>query len=131
MPYEAFACADGWAIIAVGNDNQFQRLSDMLDLPENSEWATNAGRVADRVAVSAAVSSRTGDWERDALLAALADEGIPAGPINTVEQALTDPQVVARGMVLDLGEGIGGLRTPIRFSEAALVTGEPSPILGS
>lgn len=131
VPYEAFACADGWAIIAVGNDNQFQRLSDMLDLPENSEWATNAGRVADRVAVSAAVSSRTGDWERDALLAALADEGIPAGPINTVEQALTDPQVVARDMVLDLGEGIGGLRTPIRFSEAALVTGEPSPILGS
>ncbi len=130
VPYEAFPVADGWLIIAVGNDNQFVRLKDLLDLPDNPGWATNAGRVADRVAVSAAVSAQTRDWERNALLAALEGEGIPAGPINTVEQALSDPQVVARGMVVDLGEGIRGLRTPIRFSDAELEVARPSPMLG-
>ena len=130
VPYEAFPTSDGWLIIAVGNDSQFQRLADLLDLNPPDNWATNAGRVADRVAVSAAVSSRTQDWERDALLAALEGEGIPAGPINTVEQALNDSQVVARGMVLDIAEGIRGLRTPIRFSDAELALGKPSPVLG-
>ncbi|MCL6249670.1 CoA transferase [Altererythrobacter sp. KTW20L] len=130
VPYEAFPCADGWAIIAVGNDSQFVRLADLLDLNPPENWATNAGRVADRVAVSAAVSAQTSDWERDALLAALEGEGIPAGPINTVEQALADPQVVARAMVLEMAEGIRGLRTPIRFSDAELDLGKPSPILG-
>jgi crotonobetainyl-CoA:carnitine CoA-transferase CaiB-like acyl-CoA transferase len=135
VPYEAFPCADGWAIIAVGNDSQFQRLADLLDLNPEPGWATNAGRVADRVAVSERVSSRTQDWERDALLAALEGEGIPAGPINTVEQALNDPQVQARGMVIDLqedngAEGIRGLRTPIRFSDAELALGKASPVLG-
>lgn len=130
VPYEAYPCADGWAIIAVGNDSQFARLADLLDLNPPNNWATNAGRVEDRAAVSAAVSSRTQDWERDALLVALEGEGIPAGPINTVEQALTDPQVVARGMVVDLPEGIRGLRTPIRFSDAELALGMPSPMLG-
>ncbi|MFC3102141.1 CaiB/BaiF CoA-transferase family protein [Altererythrobacter lauratis] len=130
VPYEAFPCADGWAIIAVGNDSQFARLADLLDLNPPANWTTNAGRVADRAAVSAAVSSRTGDWERDALLSALEGEGIPAGPINTVEQALADPQVKARGMVLDMGQGIKGIRTPIRFSEADLAPARPSPMLG-
>jgi crotonobetainyl-CoA:carnitine CoA-transferase CaiB-like acyl-CoA transferase len=130
VPYEAFPTSDGWLIIAVGNDNQFVRLADLLDLNPPAGWATNAGRVADREAVSAAVAAQTSDWERDALLAALEGEGIPAGPINTVEQALADPQVVARGMVLDMAEGIRGLRTPIRFSDAGLDLGKPSPMLG-
>jgi crotonobetainyl-CoA:carnitine CoA-transferase CaiB-like acyl-CoA transferase len=129
VPYEAFPCADGWAIIAVGNDGQFQRLADLLDLNPRPGWSTNVGRVADRVAVSERVSSRTQDWERDALLAALEGEGIPAGPINTVEQALADPQVAARGMVIDLPEGIRGLRTPIRFSDADLALDKASPAM--
>jgi len=130
VPYEAFPCQDGWLIIAVGNDSQFVRLADLLDLNPPANWATNAGRVADRMAVSAVVAAQTRDWERDALLAALEGEGIPAGPINSVEQALSDPQVVARGMVLDMGGGIQGLRTPIRFSDAELQLGKPSPMLG-
>jgi crotonobetainyl-CoA:carnitine CoA-transferase CaiB-like acyl-CoA transferase len=129
VPYEAFPCADGWAIIAVGNDAQFARLVGLLDLPEREAWRSNAGRVADRVAVSAAVSAQTGDWERDALLAALEGEGIPAGPINSVAQALADPQIAARGMVLDLGGGVPGIASPMRFSEAALKQDRRSPSL--
>jgi len=129
-PYEAFPVADGWVIVAVGNDTQFRRLSDLLDLSDRDEWRTNAGRVRDRIALSQAVSAQTRDWERAALLAALEEQGIPAGPINTVAQALADPQIVARGMVIDLGDGLKGLRTPIRFSDAKLALGKRSPKLG-
>ena len=129
VPYEAFACADGWLIIAVGNDRQFSRLAALLGLEARANWATNAGRVADRAVLSPELASLTRDRGRDELLAQLAEEGIPAGPINNVAEALADPQIVARGMVLDLGEGRRGLRTPIRFSEAQLATGRASPAL--
>jgi len=129
-PYQAFPVADGWIIIAVGNDTQFQRLSDLLDLPANDGWATNAGRVADREALSAAISGQTRDWEAAALLADLEEQGIPAGPINTVAQALADPQVQARGMVLDMAGGVQGMATPIRFSDGELAPARRSPRLG-
>jgi crotonobetainyl-CoA:carnitine CoA-transferase CaiB-like acyl-CoA transferase len=129
MPYDGFETADGWIILAVGNDTQFQRLAVLIDLPENPMWATNAGRVADRAALKQAIAAQVRDWERDALLADLEEQGIPAGPINTVAQALTDPQVAARGMVLDLGGGLKGLRNPIRFSDADLAPGKRSPEL--
>ncbi len=130
VPYDGFETVDGWVIIAVGNDTQFARLSALIDLPANTGWTTNAGRVADRAAVTHAIAAQLRDWERDALLADLEEQGIPAGPINTVAQALTDPQVAARGMVLDFGEGLRGLRTPIRFSDAELAPAKRSPKLG-
>ncbi|HYD23615.1 MAG TPA: CaiB/BaiF CoA-transferase family protein [Croceibacterium sp.] len=129
-PYEAFPVADGWIIIAVGNDGQFLRLAEVLDLPVPEQWRSNAARVANRIGLSHAIATRTGEWEREALLAALEERGVPAGPINTVAEALADPQIAARGMVLDLGDGLKGLRTPIRFSDAELALGKPSPKLG-
>jgi len=129
-PYEAFPVDEGWIIVAVGNDGQFRRLAEVIGLPERAEWATNAGRVRDRAALSQAIAGQTRGWERDALLAALETQGIPAGPINTVAQALADPQIAARGMVLDLGDGLKGLRLPIRFSDADLAPPRRSPKLG-
>jgi len=129
-PYEAYPVADGWIIVAVGNDAQFQRLAELLGLPEAEQWRTNAGRVQDRAALSPAISALTKGWSRDSLLTALEIEGIPAGPINTVAEALADPQIAARGMVLDLGDGLKGLRTPIRFSDAELALVKRSPRLG-
>ena len=130
MPYDGFQTADGWIIVAVGNDAQFARFSALVDLPANPAWSTNAGRVADKAALHHAIAAQLRDWERDPLLADLEEQGIPAGPINTVAQALADPQVAARGMVLDLGDGLKGLRTPIRFSEAELTPGRRAPQLG-
>jgi len=129
-PYEAYPVADGWIIVAVGNDAQFQRLAELLGLPEPDTWRTNAGRVEDRAALSPAIAELTRGWSRDSLLTALEIEGIPAGPINTVAEALADPQIAARGMVLDLGDGLKGLRTPIRFSDAELAPPKRSPKLG-
>ncbi|MEO6153040.1 MAG: CaiB/BaiF CoA-transferase family protein [Croceibacterium sp.] len=128
-PYEAFPVAQGWVIIAAGNDAQFGRLREVLALPPNPRWHTNAGRVLDRAALSTAISERTRHWTGDALLAACDARGIPAGPINTVAEALADPQVVARKMVIE-HDGVKGLRTPIRFSDAELAPARRSPTLG-
>lgn len=129
-PYEAFEAKDGWLIVAVGNDRQFTRFAEAIDLPPREEWTTNARRVKNRVSLSAAISMRIGKMKRDDLLLKLENRGVPAGPINSVKQALTDPQIVARGMVVDLdAEGLKGLRTPIRFSDAELAIGKPSPTL--
>ena len=130
VPYEAFPTSDGWLIIACGNDAQFARLAALLGLPEREGWRTNAGRVAHRAAVSPAVAGATREWDRDALLAALELEGIPAGPINSVAQALADPQIAARGMVRDLGSGLRVIASPMRFSEMEIAEAQRSPGLG-
>jgi len=67
-------------------------------------------------------------WKRDDLLAALEAVGVPAGPINRLDDILADPQIAARGLRID-PEGVPGLRTPIRFSDATLVTERASPAL--
>ncbi|MDE1467797.1 CaiB/BaiF CoA transferase family protein [Aurantiacibacter sp. D1-12] len=128
-PYEAFEAKGGWLIVAVGNDNQFARFAEAIDLSAREEWRTNARRVKNRESLSASVARRVAEWERDALLSKLEEARIPAGPINTVKQALTDPQIESRGMVVDLEEGLKGLRTPIRFSDAELALGKASPSL--
>lgn len=129
-PYEAFEAADGWLILAVGNDRKFKRFVEAIDLPAREEWTTNACRVKNRVSLSASIAKRIVAMKRDDVLLKMENRGIPAGPINTVKQALTDPQIVARGMVVDLEEdGLKGLRTPIRFSDAEPSIGRPSPIL--
>jgi len=134
VPYEAYPVEDGWVIIAVGNDAQFERLVELLELERREEWRTNAGRVGARATLSPIVAEKTRGWGRDALLSALEKQGIPAGPINTVAEALADPQIDARAMVIDMARGDGsqvrGLRTPIRFSGADLALGKASPKLG-
>ena len=97
---------------------------------DDPRYATNALRLEHREPLFAAITAATQRFARDDLLARLEAAGVPAGPINTVEQALNDPQVAARGMVLD-GGPIRGLRTPIRFSDAELATGRPAPRLES
>lgn len=127
-PYEAFEAKDGWLIVAVGNDRQFKRFAEAIDLPPREEWTSNARRVKNRVSLSAAIALRIAEMKRDDLLLKLENRGVPAGPINSVKQALTDPQIAARGMVIDLDQdGLKGLRTPIRFSDAQLSLGKASP----
>ncbi len=129
-PYEAFEAKDGSLIVAVGNDRQFERFCEAIDLPLREEWTTNARRVKNRVSLSASIAKRIAEMKREDVLLKMENRGIPAGPINTVKQALTDPQIAARGMVVDLDEdGLQGLRTPIRFSDAELSIGRPSPVL--
>ncbi len=134
-PYEAFPAADGWLILAVGNDAQFARLAGLIGLAGERHLATNAGRVAARADLSRAIAERTRGWTKAALLAALEEIGVPAGPINSVAEAFADPQVRHRALALSLEAGGGrtvpGVRTPIRFSDAELSLDRASPRLGS
>jgi crotonobetainyl-CoA:carnitine CoA-transferase CaiB-like acyl-CoA transferase len=133
-PYEVFPTRDGWLILAVGNDTQYERFCGIVGIAPETRFASNAERVANRAALSRMISEVTREWERDRLLAELEAAGVPAGPINTVAQALADPQIVHRGMVLSLDRGDGsprfpGIRTPIRFSDAQLCLDLPAPPL--
>ncbi len=136
-PYAVFPVSDGWFILAVGNDSQFKSACDVLGLTaerDDPRFASNGGRIDNREALTAAISAATSRWTRDALLAALEAANVPAGPINTVNQALADPQIAARGMVIDsigaAGRHVPGLRAPIVFSDAELATGRAAPLLG-
>lgn len=134
VPYAAFPTADGWFILAVGNDEQYCRFCGLVGIAPDPRFATNAGRVEAREEVTRLVSTATEGWERDRLLAELARLGIPAGPINTVEQAFADPQLVARGLALSLpregAEASPSVRNPIRFSRSSLAEPVAAPALG-
>ncbi len=130
-PYQTFRVADGHFILAVGNDGQFARTCAVLGLDElatDARFATNAARVSNRPALAAAIEAKTLAWTRDALLRALEEKGVPAGPINTVADAFADPQVEARGLRI-APEGIPGLRTPIVMSASALALAARAPRL--
>ncbi|ENR70629.1 CaiB/BaiF CoA transferase family protein [Brucella abortus] len=130
-PYQTLSVSDGYFIIACGNDGQFGKLSTLLgigELAKDERFATNSARVANRAALTALLEERTKQWKRDDLLAELAKIGVPAGPINTVADLFADPQFKARGMKID-PQGVPGLRTPIRFSDADLKLDSRSPKL--
>jgi crotonobetainyl-CoA:carnitine CoA-transferase CaiB-like acyl-CoA transferase len=133
VPYEAFPTTDSWFILAVGNDEQFRRFCAVVGIAEDARFATNALRVAARHELCALIAAATRMWDRDTLLAKLEAQGVPAGPINSVEQAFADPQIAHRGLVLQLDRGGGGtvpgVRTPILFSDATLSLDTPAPLL--
>ena len=132
VPYSVFDCADGWLILAVGNDGQFRRLCGILGLEalaEEPDNATNADRVANREALTKALTEKTKEWRKADLLAACEAEGVPAGPINDMGEVFADPQVVARGLKLDL-DGVPSVRSPFVFSGSELSLERPSPGLG-
>ena len=134
-PYAVFPVADGWFILAVGNDAQFRRFCAVAGLPaDDPRYVTNALRLANREPLFAAIEAATRTFAKADLLARLEAAGVPAGPINTVEQAFADPQVAARGMRIDAarpdGSTVPGVRTPIRFSDATLAKPNAAPDLG-
>lgn len=139
VPYQPFATQDGELMLAVGNDAQFARLCEVLDVPElafDARFADNAARVQHRHALVPVLAAAFAPRTRAEVLAALESAGIPAGPINTLADVFADPQVRHRGLCLALadaataGGALPGLRTPIRFSDAVLATQSRSPQLG-
>ncbi|HZC57798.1 MAG TPA: CaiB/BaiF CoA-transferase family protein [Xanthobacteraceae bacterium] len=139
VPYQVFPVADGRIIIATGNDGQYIKLCAILGAPQLAEveaYKDNTGRLAHRAELVGKISSLTMRFKRDELLPKLENAGIPAGPINDLEQVFADPQVVYRGMKLELksdaamGGTIPGIRTPIILDETAMASERPAPRLG-
>jgi crotonobetainyl-CoA:carnitine CoA-transferase CaiB-like acyl-CoA transferase len=129
VPYQVFEAADGPLIVAAGNDRQtrdFCRILGLDALAADPAYATNADRVRNRETFVPRLAAAAKTMSRDALLAALEDAGVPAGPINTIEQVFADPQVVARGMRLDLpaAGARGGTAPSVR--SPMVIDGEPA-----
>ncbi|EKV27348.1 L-carnitine dehydratase/bile acid-inducible protein F [Caenispirillum salinarum AK4] len=137
VPYQAFPTADGYIILAVGNDAQFARFCKVAGLDAiaaDARFATNAGRVRHREdlvpQIAEVIRTRTsGDW-----LSALEAEGVPCGPINTLDQVFADPQVVHRGMKVSVPHPLAGhvdlVASPMRFSGTPVDYDRAPPTLG-
>jgi crotonobetainyl-CoA:carnitine CoA-transferase CaiB-like acyl-CoA transferase len=138
-PYQVFPVADGHIIIASGNDGQFVKLCGVLGDPalaKNSDYVDNTARLAHRAALVERVCALTAKFPRAELLRKLEAVGVPAGPINDLAQVFADPQVIHRGMRIDLPSAaaengtIPGVRTPIMLDGAPMAAERPAPQLG-
>jgi crotonobetainyl-CoA:carnitine CoA-transferase CaiB-like acyl-CoA transferase len=139
VPYQVFPVADGHIIIATGNDNQFAKLCTVLGEPGlagEPSYRTNADRLAHRAALIGKLTALSRKLPREDLLAKLEAVGVPAGPINNLEQVFADPQVIHRGMRIDRPSAaaragtIPGVRTPIVIDGEPMAAARPSPLLG-
>jgi crotonobetainyl-CoA:carnitine CoA-transferase CaiB-like acyl-CoA transferase len=131
-PYGVFAVRDGHVILAPANDGLFHKLMDVLGLSHLSSdprFAANGDRIANAKALDAEIAAATAGWTKQGLLDACHAAGVPAGPINRLAEVFADPQVVARGLRIELG-GIAGVRSPFVFSDAQLALDRPSPLHG-
>ncbi len=137
VPYQVFSAADGQLVIAVGNDAQYARFCDLAgrpDLAADPRYAKNAGRVRNRAELvpllEAIVRQKPVAFWAERLEAA----GVPCGPINSIAQALADPQALARGLRIDLPHPTAGtvplVGTPIRMSGSPPAYRRPPPLLG-
>ncbi|MGR3660783.1 MAG: CaiB/BaiF CoA transferase family protein [Paracoccaceae bacterium] len=130
-PYQVFDCADGWIIIATGNDAQYQRLCQLLGLDDMAtapEFLTNAKRVENREAMTTGLTARTKTFTKTDLLSACEAHNVPAGPINDMSEVFADPQVKYRALEASIN-GIPTVRSPIRYSNAEMPLKRPSPKL--
>ena len=112
VPYRAFEVEDGWFVVAVGSDPQWQKMAEILKISAKPQWDTNAGRIADREQIEMLVQDACRPYTRAQLEELL--EGIPSAPVNTIEEALSDPQSIARGNITQFA-GVNVLANPLRF----------------
>lgn len=133
VPYGVFEVADGSVVLAPANDRLFVALMHVLkraDLADDTRLISNEGRIEHRLWLDAEIAKTVKQWTKAELLDQCQMAGVPAGPINTLDEVFADPQVQARGLKLDLPENLTGLRSPFRFSDAELCLDRPSPRLG-
>ena len=136
-PYQALRAADGYFTVGANNDRLFEgfcRALGRADLRADTRFATGAARRKHRKALIAEIEKTTMTEPRAFWLEHLDKEGVPAGPINNYAEALSDPQTLARRMVVDLihpGAGpIKALGIPVKLSDTPGAVDKAAPILG-
>jgi formyl-CoA transferase/CoA:oxalate CoA-transferase len=136
-PYDTFATADGDFVLAVGNDDQFRRFCGVLGRPAlgtDARFATNPDRVRNYDALRAELGPLLSRWTRGDLLKALTAAGVPSGAVRSVTEALADPQLAAREMIVPLDHVSAGtirvVGTPVKLSETPASIRTPPPKLG-
>jgi len=136
-PYQAFQARDGYINIGGANQANWERIAEVLGHPEWREdprFATNSARMANREALVAAMQAVLTTRTRAEWTEAFDAAGVPVGPVHDIGEALTHPQTLARGMVVELDHPQAGttraLGCPIHFSETPTSVQRPAPLLG-
>jgi crotonobetainyl-CoA:carnitine CoA-transferase CaiB-like acyl-CoA transferase len=131
VPYCAVSTKDGHIILAVGNDNQFENFSKIFDADwyQKDKFSTNPARLKNRDELLNLIEKNTRNFSSLTLLSECEKFGVPAGPINTLEEVFNDPQILHRGMKVDL-HGVPSVKNPITFSDMEISYDKPSPNLG-
>ncbi|WP_291085501.1 CoA transferase [Hydrogenophaga sp.] len=136
-PYQAFEASDGWINIGGANQTNWERICDVLGHPEwrsDARFAANSDRMANLSVLvglmNAVLRTRTrAEWQ-----AAFDAAGVPAGPVHTIGEALSHPQTIARGMVVEVEHPQAGatraIGCPIHFSASPDRSSTPAPLLG-
>ncbi|MEM8941359.1 MAG: CaiB/BaiF CoA-transferase family protein [Pseudomonadota bacterium] len=137
VPYQSFTTADGHFILAVGNDSQFSRLCEIVDrsdLALDPAYSTNAARVANRDSLIAQLNPVFEQHSSSHWLAACQASGVPAGPINTIDEVFANEQVRAREMIVEMNHPENGalslVGNPLKFSRTPVEYQRPPPLLG-
>jgi len=131
VPYCAVSTSDGYIILAVGNDEQFKNFNKIFNVEwhRNNKFKTNPARLENRNELLDLIERKTINFSSAALLTKCENYGVPAGPINTLQEVFNNPQILHRGMKIDL-EGVPSVKNPIIFSDMEMSYDSPSPNLG-
>ncbi len=136
-PYEAFQTADGWITIGASSEASWNRLPEVLDMPElpdDPRFRTNADRMANRQALADLLAARLATEPTETWIARLEAAGVPAGPVLDVDEMLHHPQTVARGMVTEVQHStIGAVTTlgcPVKLSATPASARSGAPTYG-
>ena len=136
-PYQAIRCADGYITLGSANDRLFQRLCGLLGHPEwvsEPQFLNDTLRVRNRAVLIDRIERITADGTRAEWIARFESAGIPCGPINNYAEVYADPQILARGMVVEVDHpSLGRVRMPgppVKMSETPPVADRPAPLLG-
>ena len=131
VPYCAVSTRDGYIILAVGNDEQFKNFNKIFNVEwyKNDKFKTNPTRLENRDELLNLIEEKTINFSSNDLLIECEKYGVPAGPINTLEDVFNDPQILHRGMKIDLN-GVPSVKNPIIFSDMEMSYDSPSPNLG-
>jgi crotonobetainyl-CoA:carnitine CoA-transferase CaiB-like acyl-CoA transferase len=136
-PYQAFRASDGWINIGGANQANWERITDVLGHPEwraDPRFADNSARMKNLSALTEAMDAVLVTRTKAEWIAAFDAAGVPVGPVNTIGEALSHPQTLARNMVVDLEHPQAGptkaLGCPIHFSETPTQITRHAPMLG-
>ena len=137
VPYHVFRAADGFLIVAVGNDGQFAAFCAVLGVPgwaADPRFSTNPQRVRNRDLLVGMIAERLATRTAAEWLGAIEAAGVPCGPINDLSQVFADPQVRHRRMQVSAPHAAAGevamVANPIKFSATPIAHDRAPPLLG-
>jgi formyl-CoA transferase len=137
VPYQTFACSDGYIIVATGNDGQYQKFVEAggrADLAFHERYATNPLRVQNRDTLVPILADMARTKRRDEWIELLEAVGVPCGPINDIGDVFANPQVQARGVAIELPHPAAGkvklVRSPMKMSATPATSDKAPPLLG-